>query len=832
MQQSLLDDDDDTLNEVDGLGGEEETTAASSGEGGEASGGGDERSDEHVPWEVRQEQREAKQRGKERQRELRDAKVVRMVLREQQQRATSGGSYAGGQATPATKEELEKLGTKKLRERAVEAGVDKDELDELFRDEDEKRDWSAVFKSLKRLGQEAYPERRLLGVATVALFLDTFVGLAIPAYFGKILDTATAGAAEDMQAIKDGRVAVTLALVGLTVTGSVFGATRDILFKVTGQRVVLRLRKRLFTHMMHQDVAFFDKTKSGELVNRLSSDVMMLKSAVENAWALFISSLVSMIATLIYLFFVSWKLTCLMFITPPIIILIGGVYGSYLERVAKATQDALAGATDSASESISGLRTVRAFANETDRLAKYTANVTLSYRLGIKVAVAGGIFGSFMGAVVGTAIGGILYYGAGLVVEGEMTAGVLTSYLIYCMALAGSVAGLVGTYGLVMTAAGANRRVFELLDSPPPAIPLSEGMRLDTTSLQCSVRFTDVCFSYPTRKHQPVLHNLSFNVQAGQKVALVGRSGCGKSTIMNLMMRFYDPTSGTISFAGHAMSELQPAWLHQNFGLVAQEPLLFGCTIAENIAFGVDEGDDGAAASAKAEAAVAKAVPDPVAPFTSLRSKLSRGGLGARGQIGIAESEFDGSIGLDGLPVGDGSDVESVERERKKQAEDEAVMAAAKMCNAHEFIMGFDEGYQTLVGERGVQLSGGQKQRVAIARAVRRNPVMLLLDEATSALDSESEHLVQTALDKLMVGRTTIIVAHRLSTVINSDVVVVLDKGNFAGCGTHDQLVRTNRVYRKLVQHQLPIPAEEQEQQEQQQQEPEEPEPEGAGASF
>lgn len=414
---------------------------------------------------------------------------------------------------------------------------------------------------------------------------------------------------------------------------------------------------------------------------------------------MFISSLVALIATLFYLFFVSWKLTCLMFMTPPVIILIGGVYGSYLERVAKATQDALAGATDSASESISGLRTVRAFASETSRLAQYTANVELSYRLGIKVTVAGGIFDSFMGGIVGCAIGGILYVGAGLVVEGEMTAGVLTSYLIYCMALAGSIGGLVGTYGLVMTAAGANRRVFELLDAPPPRIPLQEGLRLDPATLQCSIRFEDVCFSYPTRKQQPVLQNVSFAVSAGQKVALVGRSGCGKSTIMNLLMRFYDPDSGRIEFGGHPLSEIQPAWLHEHLGLVAQEPLLFGCTIEENISLGVDDQTDGEAAAQKAREAVAKAVPEPITPMGQLKAKLGR----AKTAPMDADEAFVGR-GIDGLtPVGRDGDAELGGQESTKQkfATDEAVMDAARMCNAHEFIMGFEDGYQTLVGERG-----------------------------------------------------------------------------------------------------------------------------------
>ena len=559
MHESLIDDD-DLLNEEDGLGGEGEGAAGGSAE--DADGGDDE-----VANQRRRRAREHERRRKERKREERDAKAVAMVLKAQEAQAQGGEGHL-------SEKELKKLNHKKLRQHAQDVGVDKDEMDEMYKEEDAKRDWAAILAALKRLAQEARPESRMLIIATLALFVDTCVGLAIPAFFGKILDTASAGqsalqppsiggspapepdcqnasgaegGAAAVAAIEEGRLATCLSLIALTVIGSLCGATRDILFSVTGQRVVLRLRKRLFKHMMQQDVAFFDKTKSGELVNRLSADVMMLKSAVEHSWAQFISSLVSLVATLFYLFFVSWKLTLLMMATPPAIIIIGGAYGAYLERVAKATQDALAGATDSASESISGLRTVRAFANERTRLAQYIANVQMSYTLGVKVAVSGGIFGSFMGLVVGCAIGLILYVGAGLVIDGEMTAGTLTSYLIYCMVLAGSMGGLAGTYGAVMTAAGANRRVFELLDGPPPRIPLEEGRVLDHTALRCSLRFKDVCFSYPTRPAQTVLHNVSFSVEAGQKVALVGRSGCGKSTIMNLIMRF-------VSAAAHAQA--------------------------------------------------------------------------------------------------------------------------------------------------------------------------------------------------------------------------------------------------------------------------------------
>jgi ABC-type bacteriocin/lantibiotic exporter with double-glycine peptidase domain len=397
--------------------------------------------EEEVAKARRKRNRSDEARRRERAAEERDEKVIKMVL--ERLEAREGGGHV-------TEAELRELRPLQLRDRAKEAGVSAEELAELF-EEEEGKDWRAVLAALRRLLEEARPEWRMISVATVALVANTVLSLAIPRFFGMILDTATQASADKtnlrtasadvvnatasggaIDALMHDRGRVTAALVLVVILASLAECGENILFSIAGQRVVLRLRKRLFHHMMVQDVAFFDKTKSGELVNRLSADVMMLKSAVEHSWGMFLASMMSLVATLLYLFFVSWKLTLIMMVTPPAILVCGATYGAYLERVAKATQDVLAGATDSASESIAGMRTVRAFGTETSRLAAYVANVQRSYQLGVKVAVAGGVFEAIMGSLVSLAIGGILYYGAGLVVSGELTSGLLTSYLIYC----------------------------------------------------------------------------------------------------------------------------------------------------------------------------------------------------------------------------------------------------------------------------------------------------------------------------------------------------------------------------------------------------------------
>jgi ATP-binding cassette subfamily B protein len=316
----------------------------------------------------------------------------------------------------------------------------------------------------------------------------------------------------------------------------------------------------------------------------------------------------------------------------------------------------------------------------------------------------------------------VFWYGGRLVAQGELTAGELTSFLVYTLFVGFSLGALADLWADFMKALGAAERVFELLDRAPQ-IPLSGGDTLAHVSGQ--VNFQAVHFSYPSRPDVTVLHALTLDVRPGERVALVGPSGSGKSTVAALLARFYDPNQGEVRLDGVPLTRLDPQWLRRQIGTVAQEPLLFSTSVADNIRYG------------------------------------------------------------------------------RPEATDAEVEAAARAANAHDFISAFPEGYRTRVGERGVQLSGGQKQRVAIARALLKNPRILILDEATSALDAESEHLVREALERLMRGRTTLIIAHRLSTVVGADRVLVVERGVITQAGTHSELYACEGTYRRLVERQM-----------------------------
>ena len=546
---------------------------------------------------------------------------------------------------------------------------------------------------------------------------------------------------------------------------------RGWLYNLAGERVVVRIRKRLFSHLMKQEVAFYDTTKSGELVNRLASDTDVLKNAVTTNISMGLRFSATIIGALIVMLAMSWKLTLLIVGTVPVLICVASTYGSYVGKLARLTQDALASATDTASESIQCVRTVRAFGREHRQVDLYDAAVDESYVHAAKVALGYGGFIGIMSTVGGATMTLQLYFGATMVLSGEISTGALTSYLLYVVQISGALGGLTGLAGQLMQAAGASSRVFELLDRTT-ALELEQG----TTShaLKGKLSFHNVHFSYPARPDESVLHGINFEVQPGQMLALVGPSGGGKSTVVNLIMRFYEPclptlkqrkndqddnddkddqddkgvvvvatkeegleivdpeigssnadAAGHIELDGVPLSSIQPAWLHSVVGVVQQEPVLFSDTIRANIAFA------------------------------------------------------------------------------KPTASNEDVERAAEAANCMPFVAKFEQGLDTLVGERGVRLSGGQKQRVAIARALLVDPKLLLLDEATSALDAESEHLVQQALDRLLDARTTVVIAHRLSTVRDADCVVVIDDGRVVGSGTHDTLMETSPLYQKLVKRQL-----------------------------
>ena len=573
--------------------------------------------------------------------------------------------------------------------------------------------------ALGRIVSLARPELGRLVLATISLLGTATLSLSYPYFVRVIVDGLLGESAGGAETVR--RAASTL--VGLFVVGGILTAARSYLFTVSGERIVANLRQRLYASVLHQEVAFFDEHRTGELTSRLSSDTTVLQKAVTVNLSMLLRYGLMGLGALGILVWSSMRLTAVMLSVIPLVVVLATFFGRKLRRVARLYQDALAASTEVAEETFAGIRTVRAFAREGQEEQRYDRAVEKSFELAEQRARIGA---AFSGAAVFSgyaAIGVVLWNGGVMLTEGQMTVGELSAFLLYTFTVSFSMAALVGLWEDFAKAVGASERVFELLDRE--AAVQSGGLRLDAVA--GDVILDGVDFAYPVRPDAPVLCGLSLRLAPGQVVAIVGPSGAGKSTIAALLSRFYDPQEGQVRLDDTPLTELDPCWLREQIGVVAQEPVLFATSIEDNIRYG------------------------------------------------RPEAEADG----------------------------DAVREAARAANAHEFIEGFPEGYCTLVGERGVRLSGGQKQRVAIARALLKDPVVLILDEATSALDAESEHLVQGALERLMRGRTTLVIAHRLSTVKQADRVLVLDEGRIVQEGTHAELVGQEGLYRQLVKRQF-----------------------------
>ena len=580
------------------------------------------------------------------------------------------------------------------------------------------RDRRASFSKLLALARE---EWRSLAAGTFFLVVGSVAGLLYPRGMQHIIDGALSS--------KDGLVGqralvdqAAVEMVVLAIVQSAAVALRFWFFSVSGERIVTRLRQRLYRTIMKQEVAFFDERRTGELTSRLSSDTGVLQSAVSANISMLLRNGAQVVGGVGFLFATSRILTALMLAIVPAVAVGAVVYGRRLRKLSKEAQDALAAAAEVAEESISGLRTVRSFAAEEMEGDRYATAVERSFSLSQRRATNASIFMAAASSASFIAAALVFWYGAGLVMGGKMTVGELASFLVYTLFVAFALGALADLWAEFMRALGAAERVFELIEREP-AIPPHGGETI--AAPEGRVTFEDVGFSYPTRADVPVLRGVRFEIAPGEVVAVVGPSGAGKSTLASLLARFYDPLAGRLLLDGTDLRRLDPAWLRRKIGTVAQEPILFSTTIADNIRYG------------------------------------------------------------------------------RPDATDVEVEAAARAANAHEFIARFPEGYKTMVGERGVQLSGGQKQRVAIARAVLKDPLLLILDEATSALDAESEHLVKEALERLMASRTTLIIAHRLSTVASADRVLVLDGGEIVQSGPHAALMAEGGLYRRLVERQF-----------------------------
>jgi ABC transporter fused permease/ATP-binding protein len=570
--------------------------------------------------------------------------------------------------------------------------------------------------NFRRVLSLAAAEWRAISLGTVFLFLGSFATLAFPRVMGGLVDEALqTGTNQDVD-----RLAILIIFV-FAVQGVATGL-RAWIFTLIGERVVTRLRSDVYRHLMRQEIAFFDSRRTGELLNRLSSDTSVLQNSVSVNISMFLRNLVGVVGGIVLLMLSSPLLTALMLSVVPAVALGAVWFGRVVRRLSREVQDALARAGEVAEETIAAVRTVRAYNREPMEVGRYSDAVNDSFRLSARRASAIAWFSGAASFAGYAALAIVLWFGGRMVMDGTMTVGELTSFMVYTLMVAFSLGALAGLYSDFNRAVGAADRVFDLLEREPELAAAGGQKPVDVQGL---VELRDVQFTYPARPEVEVLKGVSLRLQPGTVTALVGASGGGKSTIAALLCRFYDPTAGEILLDGRPLTALDPVWLREQIAVVEQEPTLLSTSIAANIRYG------------------------------------------------------------------------------NPDASDEEVLEAARTANALDFIQRFPDGIHTQVGERGVQLSGGQKQRVAIARAVLKSPRILILDEATSALDAESEHLVREALERLMVGRTTLVIAHRLSTVREANQVAVIQLGELMEIGTHTELLTRDGQYRRLVERQL-----------------------------
>ncbi|XP_067011462.1 ATP-binding cassette sub-family B member 10, mitochondrial isoform X2 [Anabrus simplex] len=547
--------------------------------------------------------------------------------------------------------------------------------------------------------------------------------MAVPFCLGKIIDMIYS---VDMTRTKERLNQVCLLMVAVFLLGGLCNFGRVYLMNVAGYRITQALRERVFGSIVKQEVAFFDKNKTGELVNRLSADTSVVSQAVTMNISDGLRSTIMVIAGASMMFITSPQLAMVGLAIVPPIAGMAIIYGRFVRKITKSVQDSLAAATQVAEERIANIRTVKSFSGEDREYEAYRSKIQHILQLAYRESLAKGIFFGLTGLSGNIIILSVLYYGGTMVSDQHITVGSLSAFLLYAAYIGVSLGGLSSFYSELSRGLGASTRLWELVDRQP-LIPVSGGL-IPSEDPRGHVSFQKVTFSYPTRKSVPILSDLDLEIPSGSVTAVVGSSGSGKSTLAALLLRLYDPDSGAVLLDGYPVNELDPQWLRSHIGTVSQEPVLFSCSIRDNILYG------------------------------------------ANNPSVVTESEL---------------------------------VNVAKEANAYDFVVALPKGFDTEVGERGVLLSGGQKQRIAIARALIKNPRILILDEATSALDSESEHLVQEAMERILRGRTVLTIAHRLSTIRNSDQIVVLEKGQVVERGTYLELMtNSDGCFKKLVQHQ------------------------------
>ncbi len=579
-----------------------------------------------------------------------------------------------------------------------------------------------------RLMEYMRPHKLLFFVGLFSLLLSTLTFLFFPFLISMMADIAQGKPfiidKMGLQYTFDSRNQLAVLLIIIILLQAIFSFARIYIFAEVNERVLADVRSDLFSKYISLNIPYFEKSRTGDLISRLSTDINNIQELISLNLAEFARQIASLIGGTIIIAIISPQLTATIIVLIPSIVILAIYLSKFIKKISKKVLAATADATIIAEESFQNIHTVKAYTTEWYESKKYRNAVEIIKKLAIKAAVYRGGFISFILLAFIGALVFVLWRATGLVEDGTITIGSLLAYVGYTIFIGGSVAGMGELWSKIVSSLGAADRIVEVLnmESETKIAPVAPA------SAQGQIEYKNVSFAYPSRPDIQIFKDLSFKIPAGQTVALVGPSGAGKSTIIQLLLQYYKIQGGQILIDQKDTHSMKVQDVRSKIAIVPQEVILFGGTIRENITYG------------------------------------------------------------------------------NLNATEEEIIEAARQANCLDFIQKFPEGFETLVGERGIKLSGGQRQRIAIARAILKNPAILLLDEATSALDSESEKLVQEALEKLMQNRTSIVIAHRLSTIRKADKILVVQNGAIVESGNHDELsAKENGIYLNLLKLQYQI---------------------------